>query len=95
MRFAPAASSAATAGRHAKMRRRLGVSTAGLALNGPLIVTVPMCGWYRRKSPSPCGRANGSRSDSARASVFLTKVAATVCGPALTGARVSIDAAVL
>ena len=37
-------SSAAVAGRHVKIRRRLGVSPGPVALNGPVIVNVSMCG---------------------------------------------------
>ena len=66
MRLAHTASSPALVGRHAKMRRRLGVSPGPVGLNGPLMLTLSMRGMPSTSTVST-GARSGLRSSGLRA----------------------------
>ena len=68
------------------MRRRLGVSPAPVASNGPVIVTLRSATFAGRLT---VGLMNGRRFASASTVGVFRNVAATSCGPALTGIRTS------
>jgi hypothetical protein len=81
MRSAQADSSPALRGRHTNSLRRLGVSPAPVALNGPLMVT------DATEGRAPRLRPGGRSAASDNASLRCRKATSTLRGPAGTAKR--------
>jgi hypothetical protein len=88
--FAHGSSSASLAGRQTKIFLRLGVSLTPVGSIGPSICSRSTLSGLSSPSmmpTSPPPGMNGCSTASDSASVRATNVAATVCGPAVTGTR--------
>ena len=77
------ASAPGDAGRQTKIRRRLGVSPGPVALNGPVIVSVWMCGPARPVEVVGASCAERLQPHGVRHRRFWTNATATSCGPGL------------